>query len=111
MNIASVAGLRPARGIGFYGASKAARLHLTQQLALELSPEVRVNEVAPAVVRTRFAAALFEGIEDEVVASYPLGRLGVPEDIAATVAFLSSDEAAWTTGQVVDGGLMLTGGI
>lgn len=113
VNIASVAGLKPAAGIGFYGTSKAALIHLTQQLAVELAPAVRVNAVAPAVVRTRFAGALFEGREQEVASTYPLGRLGEPEDIAAAVAFLASDDAAWITGQtlVVDGGLTLRGGI
>ncbi|WP_326640777.1 SDR family oxidoreductase [Streptosporangium sp. NBC_01755] len=113
VNVASVAGLRPAGGIGFYGATKAALMHLTQQLAVELSPTVRVNAVAPAVVRTRFATALFEGKEDEVTAAYPVGRLGEPEDIAAAVAYLGSDDAAWTTGQtlVLDGGLTLNGGV
>ena len=113
VNVASVAGLRPAEGIGFYGASKAALMHLTQQLAFELAPAVRVNAVAPAVVRTRFAGPLFEDNEAEVVARYPLGRLGTPEDIAAAVTFFASDDASWITGQVltVDGGLTMTGGI
>jgi NAD(P)-dependent dehydrogenase (short-subunit alcohol dehydrogenase family) len=113
VNVASVAGLRPARGIGFYGASKAALMHLTQQLALELAPTVRVNAVAPAVVRTPFSGPLFEGKETEVAGLYPLGRLGAPEDVAAAVAYLASDDAAWITGQVltIDGGLTLTGGI
>lgn len=113
VNIASVAGLRPAAGIGFYGTSKAALIHLTQQLAVELAPDVRVNAVAPAVVRTRFAGALFDGREAEVAATYPLGRLGEPDDIGAAVAFLASGDAAWVTGQtlVVDGGLTLSGGI
>jgi NAD(P)-dependent dehydrogenase (short-subunit alcohol dehydrogenase family) len=113
VNVASAAGLRPAGGIGAYGASKAALVHLTAQLANELGPHVRVNAVAPAVVRTRFATALFEDREDEVVGRYPLGRLGAPEDVAGAVAFLLSDEAAWITGEtlVVDGGLMTTGGV
>lgn len=113
VNLASVAGLRPAEGIGFYGTSKAALMHLTQQLAVELAPRVRVNAVAPAVVKTRFATALYEGREAEAAAAYPLGRLGVPGDIASAVAFLASDDAAWITGQtlVIDGGLTLHGGI
>jgi NAD(P)-dependent dehydrogenase (short-subunit alcohol dehydrogenase family) len=113
VNVASVAGLRPAAGIGFYGASKAALLHLTQQLAVELAPNVRVNAVAPAVVRTRFGGPLFEGNEAEVTERYPLRRLGSPEDVAAAVAYLGSADAAWVTGQVltIDGGLTLTGGI
>jgi NAD(P)-dependent dehydrogenase (short-subunit alcohol dehydrogenase family) len=113
VNVSSLAALRPAPGIGFYGASKAMLLHLTQELAAELAPAVRVNGVAPAVVKTRFAAALYEGREAEVAARYPMKRLGVPADVAGAVSFLLSDDAAWITGQVivVDGGLSLTGGV
>jgi NAD(P)-dependent dehydrogenase (short-subunit alcohol dehydrogenase family) len=111
--VASVAGLRPAPGLGVYAVSKAALIHLTGQLALELAPKVRVNAIAPAVVKTRFATALYEGRESEVVAGYPLGRLGVPTDVAAAAAFLASADAAWITGQtlVLDGGAQLTGGL
>lgn len=113
VNVSSVAGIRPAAGIGFYGASKAMLTHLTQQLAVELGPDVRVNAVAPAVVKTAFATALYEGREEQVAAAYPLKRLGVPTDVGGAVAFLLSEDAAWITGQllVVDGGLTLTGGV
>jgi NAD(P)-dependent dehydrogenase (short-subunit alcohol dehydrogenase family) len=113
VNVSSVGGLKPAPGIGFYGASKAMLNHITAELAVELGPDIRVNAVAPAVVKTRFATALYEGKEDEVAATYPLKRLGVPSDIGSVVAFLLSDDAAWLTGQVVvvDGGLTLTGGV
>lgn len=113
LNIASMAGLRPAPGIGFYGTTKAALVHLTQELAVELGPDVRVNAVAPAVVKTRFASALYENNEDEVAANYPLKRLGVPSDISGASAFLLSEEASWITGQVLtlDGGIGLTGGV
>jgi NAD(P)-dependent dehydrogenase (short-subunit alcohol dehydrogenase family) len=113
VNIASVAGLRPAPGIGTYGASKAALVHVTEELAVELGPTIRVNAVAPAVVKTRFAEALYEGREDEVSAAYPLKRLGLPDDIGSVVAFLLSDDSAWMTGQTitVDGGVLLTGGV
>lgn len=113
VNVASVAGLRPAPGIAFYGASKAMLIHLTQELAVELGPDIRVNAVAPAVVKTRFATALYEGREDEVAAAYPLKRLGVPEDIGSVVAFLLSEDAGWMTGQTltVDGGVLLGGGV
>jgi 3-oxoacyl-[acyl-carrier protein] reductase len=113
VNVASVAGLRPAPGIAFYGASKAMLVHLTEELAVELGPGIRVNAVAPAVVKTRFATALYEGREEQVAAAYPLGRLGEPRDIGSVVAFLLSDDAGWMTGQtvVVDGGLMLAGGL
>lgn len=113
VNVSSVAGVRPAPGIGFYGASKAMLTYITQELAVELGPNIRVNAVAPAVVKTKFATALYEGREQELAETYPLKRLGVPEDIAGAVAFLLSADAAWITGQllVVDGGMTLTGGV
>ncbi|MDQ4085140.1 MAG: SDR family oxidoreductase [Actinomycetota bacterium] len=113
VNVSSVAGLKPAPGIGFYGATKAMLSHLTEELAVELGPGIRVNGVAPAVVKTRFATALYEGKEDEVAAGYPMKRLGEPEDVAGAVAFLLSSDAAWITGQtvVIDGGITLTGGV
>ncbi|TXN32806.1 SDR family oxidoreductase [Lacisediminihabitans profunda] len=109
VNVASVAGLGATPGIGAYGVSKAALISLTTQLALELAPRIRVNAVAPAVVKTDFARALYEGREAEVAAGYPLGRLGTPADVAGAVAFLLSEDAAWITGQtlVIDGGAML----
>jgi NAD(P)-dependent dehydrogenase (short-subunit alcohol dehydrogenase family) len=113
VNVASVAGLRPSPPIGVYGASKAALIHATAELAFELAPRIRVNAVAPAVVKTVFATMLYEGREEEVAAAYPLRRLGVPDDVASAVAFLASDDAAWITGQTlaVDGGLLLAGGL
>jgi len=113
VNVASIAGLRPAAGIGMYGVSKAALIQLTTQLAVELAPRIRVNAVAPAVVKTRFATALYEGREAEVSAGYPLRRLGMPADVAAAVAFLAGADAGWVTGQtlVLDGGLGLVGGM
>jgi 3-oxoacyl-[acyl-carrier protein] reductase len=112
VNISSVAGIRPSPGIGFYGASKAMLSSLTELLALELGPTIRVNAVAPAVVKTRFATALFEGREEKVAGVYPLKRLGEPDDVGGVVAFLLSEDAAWITGQtvVVDGGFSLVGG-
>lgn len=112
LNIASVAGLAPSPFIAAYGMSKAALVNLTVQLAAEMAPGVRVNSIAPAVVKTRFAAALYEGREEEAAAAYPLKRLGVPEDIGGAAAFLLSDQAGWITGQnlVIDGGLFLGAG-
>jgi 3-oxoacyl-[acyl-carrier protein] reductase len=113
VNVASVAGLGPASMIGAYAASKAALIQLTAQLADELSPLIRVNAVAPAIVKTDFASVLYEGREEKVAAGYALRRLGVPEDIAGAVAFLASADAGWITGQtlVVDGGLLLKSGV
>lgn len=86
---------------------RAALIHLTRQLASELGPKVRVNAIAPAVVKTDFAKALYEGREEEVAAAYPLKRLGVPADTSKAAAFLLSAEASWITGEtlVVDGGV------
>jgi NAD(P)-dependent dehydrogenase (short-subunit alcohol dehydrogenase family) len=112
INLSSVTGQTPSPGIGFYGISKAAIGHLTRTLAVEMGPRVRVNAVAPAVVKTQFAKALYEGKEAEVAAQYPLGRLGIPDDVAAAVAFLASADSDWITGQVInlDGGLLAAGG-
>ncbi|MGW0954960.1 SDR family oxidoreductase [Streptomyces sp. NPDC002545] len=113
VNIASVAGLSASPFVGAYGVSKAAVINLTQQLAHEFAPRVRVNAIAPAVVKTKFAKALYEGREEEAAASYPLGRLGVPSDIGGAAAFLTSAQSDWVTGQtlVVDGGIFLNAGV
>lgn len=113
VNIASVAGLSASPFIGAYGVSKAAMINLTQQLAHEFAPRVRVNAIAPAVVKTKFAQALYEGREEETAAAYPLGRLGVPSDIGGAAAFLTSAQSDWITGQtlVVDGGIFLNAGV
>ena len=109
--VASVAGLKASPMIGGYGVSKAALVNLVTQLAVELGPTVRVNAVAPAVVKTRFAGALYEGREAEAAAQYPVGRLGVPEDVGEAAAYLLGDGAGWVTGQtlVLDGGALSRG--
>ncbi|WP_086830009.1 SDR family oxidoreductase [Allokutzneria sp. NRRL B-24872] len=111
VNVASVAGLRSSGVIAAYGASKAALIRLTEELAWQLGPKVRVNAVAPAVVKTKFAEHLYTGREDDAASAYPLKRLGAPEDVAGLVAFLASDAAAWISGETVriDGGLLATG--
>ncbi|MGV4982026.1 SDR family oxidoreductase [Streptomyces sp. NPDC001709] len=113
VNIASIAGLAPSPFIGAYGISKAAMINMTQQLAHEFAPRVRVNAIAPAVVKTKFAQALYENREEEAAAAYPLGRLGVPSDIGGAAAFLTSGQSDWITGQtlVVDGGMFLNAGV
>ncbi|MFF0474580.1 SDR family oxidoreductase [Streptomyces sp. NPDC004284] len=113
VNIASIAGISASPFVGAYGVSKAAMINLTLQLAHEFAPLVRVNAIAPAVVKTKFARPLYEGREVEAAASYPLGRLGEPEDIGGAAAFLTSSQSEWITGQtlVVDGGIFLNAGV
>jgi NAD(P)-dependent dehydrogenase (short-subunit alcohol dehydrogenase family) len=109
VNVASVGGLLTEPGIGYYNATKAAVIHLTRQLAAELAPGVRVNGIAPGIVRTHLARALWESFEDRLNQTLPLGRIGEPDDIAGVIAFLASDTARWMTGQtvVVDGGAQI----
>jgi NAD(P)-dependent dehydrogenase (short-subunit alcohol dehydrogenase family) len=109
VNTASVGGLHFGPYMGMYNATKAALIHVTKQLALELSPRVRVNAICPGVVRTRLAEALWKDHEDPLSASIALGRIGEPADVAGAVAFLVSDAASWITGEamVIDGGQLL----
>ena len=109
VNLSSQVGINPGAGIGPYGVSKAGIIMLTRELALELAPQgVRVNALAPGVVKTDFNRFIWEKPEDEAraAAGVPLGRLAEPEDIARAALFLASDEAAYITGAVlpVDGG-------
>jgi NAD(P)-dependent dehydrogenase (short-subunit alcohol dehydrogenase family) len=106
VNMSSVGGLRPGPDLGVYHAAKAGLIHLTRHMALELAPAVRVNAVAPGVVRTRLAEALWKGREEDLASAVPLGRLAEPADVADVVTFLASDASRWITGEtlVVDGG-------
>jgi NAD(P)-dependent dehydrogenase (short-subunit alcohol dehydrogenase family) len=106
VNIASVGGLVTEHGIGYYNATKAAVIHLTRQFAMELAPSVRVNGVAPGLVRTHLAKAMWEEHEEAIAQHTPLRRIGEPDDIAKAVVYLVSDASSWLTGQtlVVDGG-------
>jgi NAD(P)-dependent dehydrogenase (short-subunit alcohol dehydrogenase family) len=116
INMASIGGLEVEPGIGWYNVTKAAVLHITRQLSFELAPDVRVNALAPGLVKTKFAAALWEGPGEERIAAHiPLRRLGLPDDIATAALFLASDAASWITGQtfVIDGGTTIvpSGGV
>lgn len=107
INMASVGGLGVEPNIGWYNVTKAAVLHITRQLSYELAPDIRVNALAPGLVKTKLAAALWEGRGEERIAAHiPLRRLGVPDDVATAALFLASDASSWVTGQtfVVDGG-------
>ena len=111
LNLASIGGLSVEPGIGYYNVTKAAVIHITRQLAAELAPGVRVNAIAPGLVKTDFARALWEKNEEAIAKTMPLRRLGEPEDIAHAAVFLASDASSWMTGQtiVIDGGAQLRG--
>src|SRR5437763_880670 len=89
----------------------AAVMQMTKKLAAELAPKVRVNAIAPGLVKTDFARALWEPAEAAVAKGTPLKRLGEPEDIASGALFLASDAASWITGttMVIDGGALVGG--
>lgn len=107
--VSSIGGLRGSDVIGAYNVSKAADMQLARNLAVELGPDnIRVNAIAPGLVKTDFARALWEdpAFAEPRIAATPLRRLGEPEDIAGTAVFLASEAASWMSGQVlvVDGG-------
>ena len=108
VNIASVGGLRPGFGLGVYNITKAGVIMLTRQLAKEIGAKVRVNAIAPGLVKTRFAEALWgnESIMQRVTESNPMHRIGSPEEIAGAAVFLVSDAASYVNGEVIviDGG-------
>jgi NAD(P)-dependent dehydrogenase (short-subunit alcohol dehydrogenase family) len=108
INIASVGGLIVDPHIGYYNATKAAMLHITRQLAYELGPQARVNAIAPGLIKTELARAVWEVREPILTAKLPLRRLGIPEDVANAAVFLASDASSWITGQtlVIDGGAL-----
>jgi NAD(P)-dependent dehydrogenase (short-subunit alcohol dehydrogenase family) len=109
VNISSIGGLQHAGPIGVYDMTKAALLHLTRHLATELGPKVRVNAIAPGLVKTDFARALWEPAGEDAARPWPLQRIGQPDDIAGAALYLCSDLASWVTGEVlvVDGGALL----
>lgn len=109
INIASIGGIAVEPSIGNYNVTKAALIHQTRTLAKELAPKVRVNAIAPGLVKTDMARALWESNEEAVAQHVTMRRLGEPEDIANAAVFLASDAASWICGHtlVVDGGMLL----
>jgi NAD(P)-dependent dehydrogenase (short-subunit alcohol dehydrogenase family) len=109
INVASIGGMSVETSIGIYNVTKAAVLHLTRTMARELAPGVRVNAIAPGLVKTDMARALWEANEEGIAKMVPMRRLGEPEDIARAAVFLASDAASWITGDtmVIDGGMLL----
>ena len=108
VNVASVGGIRPGPGLGVYNITKAAVIFMTRQLAREIGGKVRVNAIAPGLIKTRFAEALWgnEAILNRIVTANPMARIGTPEEIAGAVVFLVSDSASYVNGDVlvIDGG-------
>ncbi len=111
VNLASIAGVYGAAGLANYSAAKGGVIGLTKSLAREWAPlRINVNAVAPGLItHTRLADAMPDGLLERMVALTPIGRGGTPEDVASAVSFLSSVDADYMTGQVVElhGGLEL----
>lgn len=110
--VSSIGAMLGSSVIGAYNLSKAADLQLVRNLAMELGPHnVRVNAIAPGVIRTEFAKALYEDPAAEAALRRvtPLGRLGEPEEVAGAAVFLASQAGAFVTGQsiIVDGGFTI----
>jgi NAD(P)-dependent dehydrogenase (short-subunit alcohol dehydrogenase family) len=112
LNIVSGGAFGVVPRVGWYGATKAALVHTTRQLANELAPNVRVNAISPGFIKSGMNRATWErASDDELALRSPLQRLGTPEDIAYAALFLVSDQAGWITGQTltVDGGGSVSG--
>ncbi len=110
VNISSIWGQRGASCESAYSATKAALIGLTRSLAMELAPSgIRVNCVAPGVIRTDMVEVLGRETLAALAEETPMGRLGTPEEVAEAVAFLGGDKAGFITGQVLtaDGGFIL----
>ena len=110
INITSVFGQIGQTGQSNYAASKAGLIGLTMAIAREVaSRNITCNAVAPGFIETAMTAALPENLKQEALKLIPLGRVGVPDDVASAVAFLASDEASYITGHVlnVNGGMLM----
>jgi 3-oxoacyl-[acyl-carrier protein] reductase len=108
INMASVVGIHGNGGQANYSASKAGLIGVTKSLALETASRgVRVNAVAPGFIATDMTAGLPDNVKEKMLEQIPLKRMGTPQDIAAAVLFLASDDSVYITGQVlpVDGGM------
>jgi 3-oxoacyl-[acyl-carrier protein] reductase len=111
VNVTSVAGISGNAGQANYASAKAGLIGLTKTVAKELGGrQITCNAIAPGLVATDLTADLPQALVDQAIDRTPLGRTGTPEDMAAAVAFLASDEAGYITGQVlaVDGGLAIS---
>jgi len=110
VNIASIVGVMGNAGQANYSASKAGLIGLTKTMARELAPRnITVNAVAPGFIDTEMTRVLDEKIRDKLIEQIPLSRLGLPDDIAHSVAFLVSSHSSYITGQVinVNGGMLM----
>ncbi len=108
VNVSSLSGLHGTFGQANYAAAKAGLIGLTKCLAREFAGKgIRVNAVAPGVILTEMTAAIQDNIREGMIGRIPLGRIGLPEDVAGVIGFLVSDKSAFITGQVlvVDGGM------
>lgn len=111
INVASVVGLMGNAGQSNYAASKAGIVGLTKSVARELASRgVTCNAIAPGFIETQMTAVLDEKVVDTLKSQIPLGRLGMPNDVAQSVCFLASDVSSYITGQVlnVDGGMVMS---
>jgi NAD(P)-dependent dehydrogenase (short-subunit alcohol dehydrogenase family) len=112
--ISSIAAFKGSQHLGLYALTKAADTQIVRNLATAYGRDnIRVNGIAPAVVKTKFAAALYEDPEQEkaIASTYALKRLGEPDDIAGAAVYFASRAGAWTTGQtlIIDGGWTIAG--
>ena len=108
LNVCSVGGIRPSHFMGAYNISKAGLIYMTKQLAMELAPNIRVNGIAPAIVKTKLSEMLWVNDEKGIADLHALKKLDEPENIASIIYFISGADATWITGEVVtiDGGLL-----
>jgi NAD(P)-dependent dehydrogenase (short-subunit alcohol dehydrogenase family) len=112
INVSSLGGMSLQPGMAAYGTSKAGLIHMTRYLAAECAPGIRVNAVAPGLIRTEQSRSAWQDRESRIAQALPAGRLGEATDVADAVLFLASDRASWITGEtlVIDGGALVQWG-